>query len=128
MSWCRFSTILENNKTSDLYIYEDCMGGVTIHVASAKRVGIENAPLLPNISYISPEKWMIAYEDRMNWMRTHQEFENIGLKYDGESFHNLDKESLINILKILKDEGYEFPDHVFTLAEEYEESLEEFEL
>jgi hypothetical protein len=117
MSWCRFSTILENNKTSDLYIYEDCMGGVTIHVASAKRVGIKNAPPLPNISYVSTEQWMIAYEDRMNWMKTNKEFENIGLNYDGESFYNLDKESLINTLKLLKEEGYQFPDYVFVLAE-----------
>lgn len=128
MSWCRFSTVLPNNRTSDLYIYEDCIGGVTVHVASAKRIGIENAPLLPNISRVSSEEWLVAYEDRMNWIKTHEEFKNIGLKYDGESFYNLDKESLIDILKILKDEGYEFPDNIFTLAEEYEESLEEFEL
>lgn len=114
MSWCRFSTILPNNKTSDLYVYEDSIGGVTIHIASARKVNMEKTP---HTSYVTPEDWMVAYEDRMNWMKTNKEFENIGLNYDGESFYNLDKESLINTLKLLKEEGYQFPDGVFVLAE-----------
>jgi hypothetical protein len=121
MSWCRFSTILPNKRTSDLYIYDDFYGGVTIHVAAAKRANIEKAPLLSPIGTISSEEWLIEYTKRMEWFRDNKEFENIGLKYDGESFCNLDKETLISTLHILKKEGYQFPETVFELAIEYEE-------
>jgi hypothetical protein len=121
MSWCRWSTLCENNLTSSLYIYDDYSGGVTIHVSAMKRQGEENAPkITAEFTRETVELWLKQNEERDNWVKNNTTLVPIGLKYDGQSFYNLDKESIVPILDMLKNEGYNFPEYVYACVKEME--------
>lgn len=132
MSWCRFSTICENNLSSDLYIYESCNGGVDLIIASRKRDNEVNAPKVPlwrevwNLDKDDSEewhKWWHEYskcnEERKKWLEN-QEWVNIDLPYAGEMITITSKEELIEFLYKLKELGYNFPEWVFEQAKEWE--------
>ena len=133
MSWCRFSTICENNLSSDLYIYESCMGGVDVIIASRKRDNEVNAPKVPawrevyNLDKDDSEEWNKWWhefskcsEERKQWLEN-QEWVNIDLPYAGEIFNITVKEELLEFLYKLKEIGYNFPDYIFESVENYEE-------
>ena len=119
MSWCRFSTICENNKKSSLYIYEDVGGGVTILVAARKRKNEEFAPKLPDILEVGTEEWLEAVGKRGAWIEKNAPLLEINLPYAGETFNLNDKEELISFLYKLKEIGYNFPEYVFDIAKEW---------
>lgn len=122
MSWCRWSSICENNLTSSLYIYDDCSGGVTIHVSGMKREGEENAPkITAEFTKESVDLWLKQQKERDEWISKNTKLVPIGLKYDGESFYNLDKDSIGPILDMLKKEGYNFPEYVYEYVDEMED-------
>lgn len=98
MSWCRFSTICDNNKSSDLYIYDDVMGGVTVHIASMKRINEELAPRMPNISEVGPKEWIMANHKREEFLEDIAPLVEIDLPYAGETFNFNNKEKLIEKL------------------------------
>lgn len=109
MSWIRWSSICNNGKLSDLYIYEDISGSIALHIAKARRKNIENAPQL---DITNPE----SYQEYREWLKSNKDFESIDLEYAGESFYFDDTEELISMLEKLKSLGYNFNDYVFELA------------
>lgn len=129
MSWCRFSTVCDNNKTSELYIYEGDEG-VVIHIAARKRAGEENSPKLFSFNPSEDctqeqedllwEKYTESLNERRKWLVENTEFVDIDLPYAGESFYGLPKEEMIALLHELKELGYNFPDYVLEMAEEWE--------
>lgn len=119
MSWCRWSSELPDGRLSDLYIFDHTFGHVQIYVAKRRRAGAEKAPKLPVLSECNTEEWIKAYITRMAWLNKHSVLEDIGLPHDGESFEISDPDEIIEVLKMLKEEGYLFPEHVFDIAEEY---------
>jgi len=132
MSWCRFSTICENNLSSDLYIYESCMGGVDVIIASRKRDNELDSPKVPawrevyDLNKDDSEEWHKWWhefskcsEERKQWLEN-QEWVNIALPYAGEMFNFTVKEELREFLYKLKELGYNFPEWVFEQAKEWE--------
>lgn len=119
MSWCRWSSVCENNITSSLYIYDDCSGGVTIHVSGMKREGEENAPkVTAEFTKESIELWLKQMDERDKWVRENCALVPIGLEFDGESFYNLDKDSIVPTLDKLREVGYNFPNYVYDYVDE----------
>lgn len=89
MSYCRWSTDLSDNKQSDLYVYEDVMGGYTIHVASRRRV--INTP----IPIYDSDNIMDWHNKRNQWIKENNTFENIDGPFDGESWHGISFEETL---------------------------------
>lgn len=123
MSWCRFSTICENNISSDIYVYEDVIGGVTIHIAERKRKYEEFAPRMPNFQEVTPAEWIMANHRRSDWLEYNAPFYDINLPYAGETFNFNNKDDLIEKLDELRELGYNFPERVFDFAKEWEPEL-----
>lgn len=123
MSWCRWSTILESGDTSDLYIYDSVYGGVSINIAARRQVNIREAPqpIFPTHSSDEAEMKLFieTYQQRMDWLEEHSEFENINLPYDGDTLILDEPEDIYNFLIELRELGYRFPDSVFECLEEY---------
>lgn len=110
MALCRRSSM---NWSCDLYIYEGCDGYWHTHVAGNRIVGDVphlDSPILLNNAFTKEviNTWNEQYINQMKFLGS-CERKPIGLKYDGQSFVD-DKETLLTRLKILKDEGYNFPD------------------
>lgn len=120
MSWCRFSTICENNISSSLYIYEDVAGGVTIHIAARKRINEELAPRMPNLADVTPAEWITANHKREDFLEDIAPLVEIDLPYAGETYNFNDKEELLKFLYNLKELGYNFPEYVFEIAKGYD--------
>jgi len=106
MSFCRWSSM---DHKCDLYCYESSRGFETI-VARLRIVGdipaVDTKGLLSG--EISTEEYMRQSKLRSDFLET-AETKEIGLKYDGRAFLD-DKETLLSTLKMLKEEGYIFPE------------------
>ena len=107
MSYCRWSS---DDWQCDIYAYEDVYGGYSIHVASNRRVNIENIPKADHIKDIP--KWIEAHKKQMEWLDKNNELKKIGLPYDGESFREPNLESFKKRMLQLRKTGYNFPDYV----------------
>ena len=123
MSWCRFSSILDSKDTSDLYIYDSVYGGVSINIAGRRRINIREAPQIIYPTNSSNESEMKLFFEshlkRMEWLKGHDEFEDIKLPYAGDTRTLDDPEDIYNFLMELRELGYQFPDYVFEYLEEY---------
>lgn len=117
MSYCRFS---DDNFRCDVYAYEDCCGGYTIHVASTRFAG--ECPHLPLLSEVSPEEWYAAYQRQMRWCKTAERVA-IGGPSDGATIHSGSPGECAEELERLRGEGYHVPQGAIDtlLAEEAEE-------
>lgn len=107
MSYCRWSTDLPNNKQSDLYVYADVMGGYTIHVASRRRIC--NTPIP---QYNEGDDFTEWYYKKRDWIKENNQFEDINGPFDGESWYGLSVEEVVEVLKILENAGYNFPENL----------------
>lgn len=109
MSYCRWSSI---GGQCDLYVYADVSGGVTIHIASYRRVLTDDVPKDPTPDMIneviSPEEWSRLWKER-NAILNACELRPIGLSRDGQSF-NLDFDEAADLIADLRAEGYLMPD------------------
>ena len=129
MSWCRFSTVCDNNKSSDLYIYESDEG-LVIHIARGRILNEENAPRLTMFNPCEEctqeqedELWSgytQSFLDRRKWLEDNKEWVAIDLPHAGESYCDLSKEDAINLLYKLKELGYNFPSYLFDMTKEWE--------
>ena len=111
MSYCRFSSM---DFGCDLYCFADCAGGYTTYVAANKIVGeVPKIPEFPLGKQDTPEwkAWGVAYKAQMDFLETAKRVP-IGLPYDGERFNDLDLESFLARLLMLRERGYRFPDYV----------------
>jgi hypothetical protein len=109
MSYCRFSS---DNFKSDVYVYENIIGGYTIHVAQSRVIG--DVPKIPNLIEASLNDYMEAYTKQTEFMKT-ADYENIGLKYDGKTFNIDSATECAEKLIELRKEGYHIPDGVIDI-------------
>lgn len=111
MSYCRFGP------GSDLYIYDDMGGWVTIHVASRRHVIPEDMPQNPMLNAVGLATGEMSAEEFAEKYRLYSQaltqcaLEDIGLSRDGQSFR-LDHEEAADLVLDLIAEGYEVPEHV----------------
>jgi len=142
MSYCRFSS---DNFKSDVYCYESCYGGFTIHIAGNKKKyrPIPDIPWskLPRFGskligrelvYPSKTKEVMAkivFGLAMHWHRLH--IWSVGvipnvplnLPHDGETMQADDAGECAKILIMLRDLGYHVPQYAIdTLIEESKEN------
>jgi len=112
VSYCRWSSM---DFKCDLYVYESS-DGVVINVASNRVV--ED---LPPIDFSSPEKMVESYIQQMKSMDfvTHKA---IGGPCDGDSWYGLTHKRAAEIVEMLGEAGYIFPE---TLIEDLLEDAEE---
>jgi len=115
MSYCRWSSI---DFKCDLYVYESS-DGVVINVASNRVV--ED---LPPIDFSSTAKMVESYNKQMKSMDvvTHKA---IGGPCDGGSWYGLTHKRAAEIVEMLGEAGYIFPE---TLIEDLLEDAEEVEV
>lgn len=111
MSYCRWSC---DKFQSDVYAYEDCTGGYTIHVAEVHPVSVEHIP------EFEPLKWLeegTVGENHSKYMDAVKqiEYKKIGLMYDGETLHASDIYDLKEKLEWLKQVGYHVPESAFEM-------------
>lgn len=107
MAFCRWSSM---DFGCDLYCYESSEGFVT-HVAEQRVVGdipkVDTALLL-NYTEENGNKFFEQQTAQFDFLKT-ADREPIGLKYDGQTFYD-DKETFLERLKMLREEGYKFPE------------------
>lgn len=109
MSYCRWSSVVEGNFESDLYVYDHVGGYIALHVAQSRREGIENAPPLARAEATHDEH-IAAWAARMRWREKNPgKMVPIELPYAGESFEFPNPEACIAFLQGLKELGYRFP-------------------
>ena len=138
MSYCRFSSM---NMMCDVYAYQDCYGGWTTHVASARPV----IPPIPSFLYgqfmTRVHRWTGAnwnsgtrnfeYPSRWRkhvanvwfrfaaWWQTYIHggsiklipMRSIGLPMDGETFNDATAEACASLLEALRALGYRVPQY-----------------
>lgn len=110
MSYCRWSS---DAFKCDVYCYEHFDGGFQIHVAGKRPEGHITA-----IDWSTPERLKETYEQQRIDMDA-APLKPIGLKYDGQSFHLADAEECLEMMRHLKETGYNVPDYAIeALAEE----------
>lgn len=108
MSYCRFST---NDYLCDVYAYDDCAGGITIHIAGTRYVFDQPLPEHVHFDAQNLTAWMERHNKVLAMIETATR-EKISLKHAGESFYGLDAESAAAMMEELRDIGYRFPDGV----------------
>ena len=117
MSYCRWSS---DDFACDVYVYEDCRGGWTTHVAANRLVPSE--PMPAEIDPRDPE-WI------EHWLARHQEVarivdaserEEIGLPYDGGTFNDSTPGWAADTLEMLRKAGYNVPEYAITELREEE--------
>lgn len=117
MSYCRFSS---DDFQCDVYVYADCGGGYTTHIARVRPVYTE--PLPPLVDFMKDSH---AYFERMykvGEMLDRAEKVPIGLPHDGETFNHETAKECAEFLTELKTMGYKVPqDAIDALNEEEEE-------
>ena len=106
MAYCRFSSC---NWTCDVYVYEACTGGITIHVAGHRRFGTTPIPELPKgWPDVPVEELSAALVAQDVWLATSQ-MVPIGLPHDGETISGLSALDAIETLRKLQLLGYMVP-------------------
>lgn len=117
MSWCRFSTICDNNRSSDLYIFESDYG-IEVHVAHSRLLNEELAPQVPAFWDTTADEWLRANEARRAWESENCQRVNIDLEHAGETFIFELKDHLTLFLDKLRYLGYNFPVYVYDYLED----------
>mgnify|MGYP000935111319 FL=1 len=130
MSYCRFSS---DNFRCDVYVYEDCYGGWTTHVAGRRHL----FPVLPSISGTPVLLWLgikfgpghkatypsrahaataacwiwivVRWERLRDWLLDRNPLRPIGLPFDGERYNDDTPGECAARLKELSRIGYNVP-------------------
>ena len=119
MSYCRFSS---DDFQSDVYVYDNTYGGITIHIANTKVIYKE--PIPPNVE-ISEETMPLccARIRKISKMVEHADHVPIGLSYDGETIYASSQEECAKILENLRKEGYRIPQYAIDELREEENGI-----
>lgn len=122
MSYCRWSS---DGWKSDVYVYEDVMGGWTTHVAGMRRVGLETLPQDPYdyavLKNTLPSDWADvcrAYHKALNEL----ELVPIDLPHAGESFNDPTPGKCAERLLRLRELGYHVPQYAIDELQEEEKN------
>jgi len=108
-----------------VYVYADVNGGYTCHVAGMKCVGDTPIPKMPErYGDVSPEEFVLRHQQQQKWLESAKR-EPIGLPHDGQSFYCLDRDSMVDTLKMLKEEGYVMPDYLIEAIQGEDDEEEE---
>ena len=105
MSYCRFST---DDFACDVYVYEDCGGGFTTHVAGNRVVPVEPLPAKVPFDKDHFAEW-IARDRAVMAILERSPRTAIGLPHDGGSFNDPDAGACADRLESLKALGYNVP-------------------
>jgi hypothetical protein len=106
MSYCRWS---DDDWHCDLYCYESADGGWVTHVAINRVVG--EVPHVPEFDPGNKESYITAHNAQMHFLTVCDRVE-IGLPFDGETYHDWRIEDFRDRLVELRKAGYRFPDYV----------------
>lgn len=123
MSYCRWST---DDYQCDVYVYEHVGGWWQIHVASNRRTPKE--PFPPKVKFTdggTEQEWK-QWHDRANTvsdMLDSAERKRIGLSCDGANFQCGTPGQCAEVLKMLKDEGYNVPQDVIDILRKEQDKL-----
>lgn len=121
MSYCRWSS---DNFGSDLYVYEDVMGGWTIHVAGNRVVGEVPKWELPEDpgDRAQVEASVVAYRAQIDFLKEAERVA-IGLPYDGQTIGAATAGECADWCEALRGMGYRVPEGVIeVLREEHQTS------
>lgn len=126
MSWCRWSSELENGQAkSDLYIYDSVNDCITVHVAGRRRKNYADAPPQPNYNILkeSIETYMAMGKAHNEWLDKNGVWENLPDEYSGKTYDfGYDEiDSLTEFLKKARMDGINFPEYVFDIVSDYVE-------
>jgi hypothetical protein len=127
MSWCRWSTDIDNKYNSDLYIYDSVGDVIAVHVAGRKRAnyGQNPYPEKPWSYYkTNIEGWQREYITdnalRQQWFEDNEEWTYLPEEYAGKdyNFGYDEMDSLKEFLIQARKDGINFPDYIFDYVEE----------
>ena len=115
MSYCRWSS---DDFQCDVYVYEDCAGGWTTHLANMRKVFKEPLPEFISFEKKNQKEWFERHKKVMK-MCAEADLVPIDLPFDGESFnHNTPRECADWLIE-LKKTGYNVPQYAIdSLIEE----------
>ena len=124
MSWCRWSTDIDNDRQSDLYIYESVANTITVHIAGRRRINYKDCPhKTKNILDVPKDeivKWAESRMNRDSWISKNSVFEDLPVEYAGKTF-NFGYDEL-DALKLFLDQceidGINFPKYIYEYIEE----------
>jgi len=105
MSYCRWSS---DDFSCDVYVYENCIGGWTTHVAGNRVLG--DIPKTPPMEQDNMPAFVAAYKAQMDFLETAKRAP-IGLPHDGESFDDPSPGDCADRLESLRAEGYVVPQY-----------------
>jgi hypothetical protein len=128
MSWCRWSTVIDGKKQSDLYIYDSVSDCITVHIAGRRRINFADNPY----KWINPKELVGATNEQINefvqneknrseWMEKNTIWEDLPEEYAGKTydFSYDDTDSLTEFLHQAETDGINFPDYIFEYTKEY---------
>lgn len=133
MSWCRWSTDIDNKCNSDLYIYDSVDDYIAVHIAGRRRANYALNPY-PEMSWPKGEmtdEWIHESvennEKRHKWFEQNEEWENLPEQYAGKTYSfNYDYiEGLEEFLHQARKDGINFPDYLFEYCLEHKENSDE---
>lgn len=105
MSYCRFSS---DDFQCDVYVYADCMGGYTTHVATRRRIVKTKLP--PPVDLSDVKAW-IKRDRKVNKILAKAKLVPIGLPFDGERFNDETASGCADRLDELRGLGYTVPQY-----------------
>ena len=107
MSYCRWSS---EDFQCDVYVYEDCSGGFTVHVADNKPVFKEPLPKEIPFDTEHQKEWFDRHKKVMS-MVSGSKRKKIGLPHDGKTYNYDTAEEMAEFLRELKVLGYYVPEY-----------------
>lgn len=105
MTYCRFS---DNDHQCDVYVYESCYGGYTIHVGCNRVVFKSKLP--ETVSLDNMDAYFKRHKIVMEMIQDAERVK-IGLEHDGKSFNEDTAIDCANRLIELKNMGYNVPQY-----------------
>lgn len=129
MSWCRLSTNINNECSSDLYIFDSVGDFIAVYVAGRRRKNYKDNPYPEKTSLeydrTNPDWTQQFLEDgnkRRQWFQENEEWELLPEEYAGKmyEFPYTEMDSLEEFLIKAREDGINFPDYIFDYVKEYE--------
>lgn len=129
MSWCRWSTDIDNKCNSDLYIYDSVGDVIAVHVAGRRRNNYADNPYKV-MNWMTQaahdDKWIADYiangKLRDQWFDDNDEWVDLPEEYAGKNY-NFEYDELDSLREFLiqaRKDGINFPDYVFEYIDEFE--------
>lgn len=132
MSWCRWSTTIENGFSSDFYIFDNVDGNITVYVAGRRLKNEDQAPRLPTLAEDTVDEYMAASAKRNAWIAQQEAndgWEDLPEKWARKSFSfSYDVESLDSLKTLLDDaraDGLHVAQRVYDIIQDLKDNPED---